>query len=389
MNKILFDLSAAQSSNGIINHGGSEYAKAVFIRLVNSPAAKVTVFFNTGSVLDDEIINLLEKHSIERLEDSNIVTLKNYIIEKNINIFYSALLKGEYKSFIKMQSSGFRVILTIHGLRQLELPADSYEFHYCRTLKSKLKYAYKKLLPLVYKKSILNYYRQFLGASELITVSNHSKGSLQFFFPELEPERIHVFYSPITDYKIIMAPDSIKKLILSRRKYFLLLSGSIWTKNSIRAIKAFDELISCNRCFSEYKMLITGATEAHYKPRNKQNFIFTNYISRISLEELYQNALALVYPSLNEGFGYPPLEAMKYGVPVLASGTGPIPEVCGDAAKYFNPNSETEIGIRLSECISDADLFSQNNILIRQNQYNNIRSKQMIDLENLVNLLCI
>ena len=56
---------------------------------------------------------------------------------------------------------------------------------------------------------------------------------------------------------------------------------------------------------------------------------------------------ALVYPSLNEGFGYPPLEAMHEGCPVIASAIASIPEVCGDAVMYFNPFLISEIKMRI------------------------------------------
>jgi glycosyltransferase involved in cell wall biosynthesis len=61
------------------------------------------------------------------------------------------------------------------------------------------------------------------------------------------------------------------------------------------------------------------------------------------LLELYRSASALVFPSLYEGFGQPPIEAMACGCPVAASSAGALPEVCGDAARYFDPGSPTAI----------------------------------------------
>ena len=57
------------------------------------------------------------------------------------------------------------------------------------------------------------------------------------------------------------------------------------------------------------------------------------------LSNLYQNATAFIFPSLYEGFGIPPLEAMANKCPVISSNTSSMPEVIGDAAEYFNPNS--------------------------------------------------
>jgi glycosyltransferase involved in cell wall biosynthesis len=59
--------------------------------------------------------------------------------------------------------------------------------------------------------------------------------------------------------------------------------------------------------------------------------------------ELYANASAFVYPSLYEGFGFPPLEAMSHGCPVVSSNTSSMPEVIGHAAKFFDPTSTEDI----------------------------------------------
>ena len=66
------------------------------------------------------------------------------------------------------------------------------------------------------------------------------------------------------------------------------------------------------------------------------------------LREAYQSATMLVYPSLYEGFGLPPLEAMACGCPVVCANTASLPEVCGEAAEYFDPTSEEEISAKIS-----------------------------------------
>src|SRR5690606_29064703 len=88
--------------------------------------------------------------------------------------------------------------------------------------------------------------------------------------------------------------------------------------------------------------------------KNRGQFVFLDYVSERELRALYQNAYLLLYPSLNEGFGYPVLEAMKYGVPVVASSFTSIPEVCGDAALYVNPLAVHEmVKRRLRRCDED------------------------------------
>jgi len=71
--------------------------------------------------------------------------------------------------------------------------------------------------------------------------------------------------------------------------------------------------------------------------RSAKNVVFTGYFPDDDLPALYSGALAFVYPSLFEGFGLPPLEAMACGTPVLCSGATSLPEVVGGAAFMFNP----------------------------------------------------
>jgi glycosyltransferase involved in cell wall biosynthesis len=90
--------------------------------------------------------------------------------------------------------------------------------------------------------------------------------------------------------------------------------------------------------------------------RSADRFRQLGYVERSTLEALYRDAYALIYPTLNEGFGYPPLEAMKYGTPVLCSGNTSLHEVCGDAAFYFDPYSIKEMKGRFLRYCEDASL---------------------------------
>jgi glycosyltransferase involved in cell wall biosynthesis len=91
----------------------------------------------------------------------------------------------------------------------------------------------------------------------------------------------------------------------------------------------------------------------------------------------------LIYPSLNEGFGYPPLEAMHYGIPVIASPFTSIPEICGEAALYANPFSIEEIMARILQ-MTEPEVhqhYKQQGL----KQYSIIKDKQEKDLDALIN----
>ncbi|HET6778481.1 MAG TPA: glycosyltransferase family 1 protein [Gemmatimonadales bacterium] len=85
----------------------------------------------------------------------------------------------------------------------------------------------------------------------------------------------------------------------------------------------------------------------------------TGRVTDAELRALYENAECFIYPSFYEGFGLPPLEAMTCGCPVVVSRSAALPEVCGDAAVYCDPNDPADIGRALDEVLENAELRSE------------------------------
>lgn len=146
------------------------------------------------------------------------------------------------------------------------------------------------------------------------------------------------------DHLVRVTPD---KTILSRldvgpKGYFLFVGSLSPNKNLRRLIQAFSSIEAAG-----YRLVVVGASETSvfrigsYKPSTKVTF--ASQLSDEEIAALYTNAAALIFPSLYEGFGIPPLEAMARGCPVLASDIPPVREVCGDTAVYFNPIDVTSI----------------------------------------------
>jgi glycosyltransferase involved in cell wall biosynthesis len=111
------------------------------------------------------------------------------------------------------------------------------------------------------------------------------------------------------------------------------------------------------------------------------------YVFPEDLEILYKNACLFIYPTLNEGFGYPPLEAMKYGTLCACSANSAITEICGDAVLYFNPFDEIEIGIRVLQSF-DEEIRKEKAVKMTA-RYQLISKKQEHDLDLLVeDIIC-
>lgn len=243
-------------------------------------------------------------------------------------------------------------------------------------------YAMKTLSPILFRAKLCRHYLKDWQSPnfQIVTVSNHTANAIKYFLPELKTKSIPVFYSPST---------SVGEITQRKydEKYFMLVSGNRCDKNNLRAIMALDDLFD-RGYLQGYKVKITGAKDSfnyRYSIRNRGRFEFLGYVDDTELEQLYHDAYSLVYPSLNEGFGYPPLEAMHYGVPVLASSYSSISEVCQGAVMYFNPFAIEEIANRILQ-ISIQEVHEKYSILAKR-QYQVITEKQAHDLDALIDFI--
>jgi glycosyltransferase involved in cell wall biosynthesis len=123
------------------------------------------------------------------------------------------------------------------------------------------------------------------------------------------------------------------------REPFLFYPANPWPhKNHGRLFQGFARL---RRRRPELRLVLTGTGLERLEV--PEGVDVRGRIPREELASLYRRASALVFPSLYEGFGQPPLEAMASGCPVACSTAGSLPEVCGDAARYFDPTSVDEM----------------------------------------------
>lgn len=144
------------------------------------------------------------------------------------------------------------------------------------------------------------------------------------------------------------------------QKYILYVGQQSDYKNIRRLADAHQRLIKKH---PDLGLLLVGSlndsakiNKALFESKNYKNIKFTGFVSDEQLGWLYENTEAYIFPSIMEGFGLPGLEAMAYGAPVISSDATCLPEVYGDAAYYFDPNSTTDIARAIDDVLSDTKL---------------------------------
>lgn len=359
--RILYDLIATQPSGGNKFHGGGEYAKIVFEHLIkNKKNAEIVCLYNKNNYLDKNIINVIKKNHLELLHIENKKAIQNIISTYKIDKIYSSLPYQFYDASL----DNLEFIFTIHGLRPIEMSTDRYEIRYAKSIRDVAIFIFKKTLKRKYvsrRKSQFNKLFKVSKNIKIITSSLHTKYSLLCHFPELRQKQIYVLYPPRQKTVLLGDIKKLHNLNLQEKQYFLLINADRWIKNSFRAIQALDQLFSGFPEIKE-KVLVLGSDKIKRFEKmiiNKDKFIFHAYVQRDVLEVLYKSAYCLIYPTLNEGFGYPPLECMKYGTPVLCSAITSITEICQDGVIYFNPFSIEEIKSRVLQMIFEPGIYER------------------------------
>ena len=163
----------------------------------------------------------------------------------------------------------------------------------------------------------------------------------------------------------------------------MMMAGCRWAKNNAFAIVTLDKMFSQDKykhVLQDFKVIIIGTDEKYKKyffkhVRNRERFLIEDYVDVETVDSLYKHAHALVFPSIVEGFGLPPIEALKYETVPLCSTAMSIPEVCGDAAIYFDPFDEKSLELAILRSFDDLLMYS-----LRQN--GKMRLKKLTDYRN-------
>jgi len=171
------------------------------------------------------------------------------------------------------------------------------------------------------------------------------------------PNGIDVRFSPRPMEEIVAAREG---LALPEGQYFLFVGSLEPRKNLRRLLSAWERV---QRQLPDGTWLVIAGAKGRSQVFSQvpveqlpPRVHLTGYVSDDTLPALYSGALALVYPSLYEGFGLPPLEAMACGTPVITSNTTSLPEVAGDAAILVDPLDLDQIGSAIARVATDSGL---------------------------------
>lgn len=337
---------------GPLGKGLGRYTQEVVDRVINLNKSSnndlsFVIFLSKENFADFNIID----NNIKKVE----LSFRWYSLAEQIKFpFYIKKYKIDLMHFPHFNIPIFcpsKFIVTIHDLILTHFPTLR------ATTKHSLVYYFKNL---AYR---LVLFLAVKLSSKILTVSQFTKKDILSLF-KIKADKIIVSYEGVanlTDKKSFSLdrkqPSFITKIDLTKK--FLLYVGSAYPhKNLEKLVAAFKILEKEN---SDLNLLLVGKEDFFYNRLKQEvgvsrNIIFSGYVSDADLDILYTKALAFIFPSLYEGFGLPPLEAMSKACPVLSSNYSCLPEILGNNVLYFNPTDVNDIITKTKMIVEDENL---------------------------------
>lgn len=207
-------------------------------------------------------------------------------------------------------------------------------------------------------------------AARIATVSEYSRQDLLKTY-NLPPEKVAVTYNGIAEH-FSSTPSAADEAVQVKARFgitrdFILAVGSLQPrKNLVRLIRAYAKLRTEQPDFTQQLVIVGRKLWLHHEIFAEvarqpwaADVILTGYVADEDLPPLYRTAAVFAYPSIFEGFGLPPLEAMACGTPVVTSNNSCLPEVVGTAALTVDPYDETALANGLLRALQDEVLREQ------------------------------
>jgi GT2 family glycosyltransferase/glycosyltransferase involved in cell wall biosynthesis len=345
-------------------HGGGEYGKAVFKAVVAAAATRgdmqIWAALDPALFIDGWVWETCREHAV------NIVAVKSFdaITELvNTGMFTSFFAPAivvytgyEYQRRVggelRFLAGRTRVVGTLLDVRDLEMAEDHERIATARRAAgcspertmSKGAWEANRDQQDAHARDLAGMYRGIAShpsLDALVTISDYSAASIQARIGTDRP--LDVLFPPRKD-RPAPEPFSIPGIEPGRDEFALVVNAGRIEKNAASAVNVFDRLCFDPAFRSEHprlKLVLVGIGSVSDlglgSLTHTDRFVTLPHLPPEQLEYLYREARFLLYPSFNEGFGYPPLEAMDHGTPSVIADNTSVPEVCGTAAVPCDP----------------------------------------------------
>lgn len=358
--------------------GFGRFTRELLEALLEVDDSNVYLFFvdsQTGDLdkIPDRVQKVVSKTDFSQVKAASaegrrslkdVWSMSREVLKHNVDVFFFPAVYSYYPILNRT-----RILLTLH-----DVIADHHPELIFPDSKSKFFWKLKQKIAI----------RQ---ADLIATVSEYSKREIVNYFGLPESRMRVISEAARSVFKVLPASNgyfsTLSKYNLKPDEFLLSVGGISPHKNLDRLINAFDQIVK-SRPNEHLKLVLVG----DYKddpffsayPRLKEQVTnlalgekvtFTGFVSDEDLAYLYNAATLLVFPSLEEGFGLPAIEAMACGTPVAASCTGSLPEVLGNTGRFFDPKSADDIAKVIGDLLADESVRQEmkNSGLARSQQF--------------------
>jgi glycosyltransferase involved in cell wall biosynthesis len=304
------------------------------------------VYFSSGAHSELDSMRGIGVNTSELVKALEVKSQKSKVIvvdRSNADIVHFTKFRPFFVDLPFFKTASQKWILTIHDLIPLIYPE-----HYPSGIKGKIRFYINKFLIKKY-------------VDRVITISETSKKDICRFLG-VKPEIVDVVYlAPKSAIKKLEKGkwiEETKKKFNLPDKFILFDHGLNYNKNLKTLIEACNKinfpLVAIDEDTKNINNLDLNHPELkHLKGVNFSKVIRPGYVTDDELNKIYNLAYICIQPSFYEGFGLPPIQAMKLGCPVICSRTQALVEVCGDACLYFDTNSVDDLVEKLKILMSD------------------------------------